>query len=1341
MPQVVSNSAERAGSNTGPEVAHTVVSAPATISTPELDRSAAQKEQQIENQRSQEDLLGKAQEIYKSLEEGVFGLGTDEARLFKALEGLTPTQVLQLKAIYKEHYNLDLDSHLESDLSADELQRAQSLLKGDKIAAAADALALAMNGAGTDEEAIRATLAAYPGDLGVLARVYEQRHGQKLNAAFAEELSGDALLEMQALLQGRQSTAAAARIHAALDGAGTDEEVVRSTLSKMNTAELQSLKNEYQRLYGENLDKALAGDYSGSEAQEVVALSSGNLLAAANARLQAAVQDGDRAAIEAEFLGKPAAERLALLREYSKNSANGLDGLTQILADIRPTVSESDYLKIQQVLSTGALRLEDRLHDCVEGLGTGSNIQDLLHELGNLSTEEARIVQQRYAQAYGESLKDALEGDLSGRAMSDALLHIDGLPSDPTLRELALARRHLAMVRAERADISTSNLILDSLTDKDERLDKTARELNALLEHHERFGRLSPNQMTELRRMNSWARSDLNDMRAVRDSAAETAATVASTAAAAGAMVATAGLATPLVIAAAAAAGGAGYVAGKASVQGSSYEFDGMGVDLISGAADGALNVVGAGVAGRLVGAGARAGMSRVIAVAAESTIDSGLGGAAGGVVQASFQKETWQDGVVAGVERVGEAALVQGAAGMITGAGINVISQAGGRMLTGVRNASDAVPQMREPAGSLEMGASPLGHTFVNPGVSSSTNVAQELPMLDPGRSIVIGRSGEYPIDNPHISRAHAELRRDSDGTYYLRDGSSGRSSMAGTYLVSPSGVRDRLQTNDWVRVEPGQLLDLGGEVNLRVPPHRIAVEPGRAIEIGRGSLVDVPVPANSANVSSVHATLWSSADGRVYIQDGGIGGRASRNGTFIIFPDGRRVSVGESVMEVPPGCEISLGAGYRVQAIPFPLETQPFQNMPGAAGRASGPLTQPVRMQNSYEVRVDQVQGEAGRTIQAAERRVGDGYIRGQNGEPDRYLGRSVIGHGTPINGGVYIGVSRREAIVVDFNEPVLERSYQEFLARMEKISGGSPQKFKASVLDELHDFVDARMGGRGPGIMQRVDALLKEHELTGDQKVHLGFFIDRQAGVCRHRALMAASFLERMVAEGRLSGSVEVRRNGIGGVGAHAWAVYQNSGQERIVIDPMQGYVGRADDVRAPWDYREAPSAFKAPGLETSMALGRNQSWRNDPALQAYYESLNALDPSLRLHTTPEGHRFVDWGNVNGLAESPELLARARSQIGTALEDMMNNRGQLRNVRHNSELVDGVSFIRLNNGRGNTRVILAVDPRGVPHVVGSYTHGDGRGNDYNMFAEIVEGALQNNAFRSAFNLPVRV
>src|SRR4051794_23805466 len=191
-----------------------------------------------------------AQQIHTAIE----GVGTDEQAIFHALERLQRdgAAIAQLKTAYTRYG--DLEDDLRDDLSGSELNYALQLINAgggggtETIGAApatdadhdnaAQRLRAAVEGLGTDEEAIYAALMPYGRNSGLIARlkeVYNTRYSEDLRARLFDELTTDEfqhaayLMGESALEQNEVSPAEAARIF-----------TVMSTLTFTDTAGGQS---------------------------------------------------------------------------------------------------------------------------------------------------------------------------------------------------------------------------------------------------------------------------------------------------------------------------------------------------------------------------------------------------------------------------------------------------------------------------------------------------------------------------------------------------------------------------------------------------------------------------------------------------------------------------------------------------------------------------------------------------------------------------------------------------------------------------------------------------------------------------------------------------------------------------------------------------------------------------------------------------------------------------------------------------------------------------------------------------------------------------------------------
>ncbi len=181
--------------------------------------------------------------------------------------------------------------------------------------------------------------------------------------------------------------------------------------------------------------------------------------------------------------------------------------------------------------------------------------------------------------------------------------------------------------------------------------------------------------------------------------------------------------------------------------------------------------------------------------------------------------------------------------------------------------------------------------------------------------------------------------------------------------------------------------------------------------------------------------------------------------------------------------------------------------------------------------------------------------------------FQGRPIIGRDRKVDGGVYLGGSEREAVVVDGKkDPAIERVYQELIKRRKQAEIQRGESFKEGVLKEVWRLVSQVMPYNEQKV-QEIEASLPEP----DTKIYLSAFIG--GGVCRHQALLTAYLLERLSEEKLVGGKVSVDRNYVPGEGGHAWVRYENSGGDVFILDSAQNYIGRLDEMseeRERWFY---------------------------------------------------------------------------------------------------------------------------------------------------------------------------
>jgi hypothetical protein len=82
-----------------------------------VDYTDSQQANQPKRDASHAELLQRKTMLYEAMHDGVFGLGTNEKRLISALQGLSPSDFTELKHLYQDHYQRDLEADIKSELS------------------------------------------------------------------------------------------------------------------------------------------------------------------------------------------------------------------------------------------------------------------------------------------------------------------------------------------------------------------------------------------------------------------------------------------------------------------------------------------------------------------------------------------------------------------------------------------------------------------------------------------------------------------------------------------------------------------------------------------------------------------------------------------------------------------------------------------------------------------------------------------------------------------------------------------------------------------------------------------------------------------------------------------------------------------------------------------------------------------------------------------------------------------------------------------------------------------------------------------------------------------------
>lgn len=218
--------------------------------------------------------------------------------------------------------------------------------------------------------------------------------------------------------------------------------------------------------------------------------------------------------------------------------------------------------------------------------------------------------------------------------------------------------------------------------------------------------------------------------------------------------------------------------------------------------------------------------------------------------------------------------------------------------------------------------------------------------------------------------------------------------------------------------------------------------------------------------------------------------------------------------------------------------------------------------------------------------------GYQPPQPGDRDapygRFGGRRIIGSGSRVGGGVYLGRKPREAIAVDAGpgsllQQILDEWFADLRAEVAKIA--PPRRLDRALRQHLEQdlprVIAALVQRALPFDEAVVRAVARDLDVQPDQLVPLDAYLARRGGVCRHQVCFVGATLEWLLDHGwlrdgrhrpwylrwfrRLPGSgpaVTIERKHVPGAFSHAWVRWTRADGVVFVLDAAQGVYVRLD-----------------------------------------------------------------------------------------------------------------------------------------------------------------------------------
>ncbi|GEM_PF-1938329 len=207
----------------------------------------------------------------------------------------------------------------------------------------------------------------------------------------------------------------------------------------------------------------------------------------------------------------------------------------------------------------------------------------------------------------------------------------------------------------------------------------------------------------------------------------------------------------------------------------------------------------------------------------------------------------------------------------------------------------------------------------------------------------------------------------------------------------------------------------------------------------------------------------------------------------------------------------------------------------------------------------------------------------------EKGLYLGRHLIGHNTPIDGGIYVGKTiGREGLIVDSKHPrqkaLLKHALE--LAKREKTEEG--------LLKLAYRLVDEAMPSRDSFLWEEE---LEKRKFGKDSSVSMDVPLEVRIADCRMLALESGAIVEKFIDEGLLTGKVSVNRNAVR-LGqrtlAHAWSRYESAmSGKKYISDISLKFFGELSK-QTVWPYERPEDEIDIKKIEPSEE-NFTQKWR--------------------------------------------------------------------------------------------------------------------------------------------------
>jgi len=288
----------------------------------------------------------------------------------------------------------------------------------------AEALRKAMEGFGTDEDALIKTVTSHKTKERLKIRqAYEEKYNKKLLEDLKSELSGKFEDAMLALFKDPVEYDAEC-LYLAMKGAGTDEQTLIEIISSRPNWIIEKIKKKYREIYDKNLEEDIKGDTSGDFQKILIALINNerndnkevNKEECKNVANQLKELKDEDWKIENEgdvfykYIITSSQKELSLVaREYYKLTGETI--LESIEKKFKGDIKELIKTILYSTVSPSEY-FATRINKAIEGFGTDN--KTLIRILISRCEIDMNLIKRYYKKLYNKDMVDDIKNDISG---------------------------------------------------------------------------------------------------------------------------------------------------------------------------------------------------------------------------------------------------------------------------------------------------------------------------------------------------------------------------------------------------------------------------------------------------------------------------------------------------------------------------------------------------------------------------------------------------------------------------------------------------------------------------------------------------------------------------------------------------------------------------------------------------------------------------------------------------------------------------------------------------------------------------------------------------------------